>query len=307
VEVIVLRPLLLGVPLLAGLAPLASAQLPTGPQLLVNATWLDQHLHDSDLVILTVGPDSGYAKEHIPGSRFIRLEDVATPESMRWPAPAGTLGLQMASEDALREAFEHLGISNTSRVVVVADSDWDSPSTRVVLTLGYVGLGDRTYLLDGGMTAWRKQGLPVTARRPPVPPGHLTTTLLPSIIVDAEYVSAHEHAAHVKLIDARDSVFYSGPGNARVKETGHVPGAASLPFGSLIEDDSNLFLPTTELERRFRTAGVQPGDTVVAYCHVGQQATVVLFAARLLGHPVKLYDGSFEDWKNRKLPIEGGQ
>jgi thiosulfate/3-mercaptopyruvate sulfurtransferase len=31
----------------------------------------------------------------------------------------------------------------------------------------------------------------------------------------------------------------------------------------------------------------------------------MLFAARLLGHPVVLYDGSFEDWSRRKdFPVE---
>ena len=38
---------------------------------------------------------------------------------------------------------------------------------------------------------------------------------------------------------------------------------------------------------------MKPGDTVIGYCHIGQQATAMLFAARTLGHPVLLYDGSF--------------
>jgi thiosulfate/3-mercaptopyruvate sulfurtransferase len=54
----------------------------------------------------------------------------------------------------------------------------------------------------------------------------------------------------------------------------------------------------------FAEAGIAPGETVVAYCHIGQQATAVLFAARLAGHPVKLYDGSFTEWEDLKLPIE---
>jgi thiosulfate/3-mercaptopyruvate sulfurtransferase len=29
----------------------------------------------------------------------------------------------------------------------------------------------------------------------------------------------------------------------------------------------------------------------------------MLFAARLLGHPVLLYDGSFQDWARRNLPV----
>ena len=60
---------------------------------------------------------------------------------------------------------------------------------------------------------------------------------------------------------------------------------------------------TDELAALFAKAGVQPGDTIVGYCHVGQQATAMLFAARSLGHPVLLYDGSFQEW-SRLTPAE---
>jgi thiosulfate/3-mercaptopyruvate sulfurtransferase len=47
---------------------------------------------------------------------------------------------------------------------------------------------------------------------------------------------------------------------------------------------------------------------VIAYCHIGQQATVVYFAARLLGREARLYDGSWDDWSRRlELPIETGR
>jgi thiosulfate/3-mercaptopyruvate sulfurtransferase len=50
-------------------------------------------------------------------------------------------------------------------------------------------------------------------------------------------------------------------------------------------------------------AGVKPGDTVVGYCHIGQQATAMLFAARTLGYNVLLYDGSFTNWEKSELPV----
>ena len=43
---------------------------------------------------------------------------------------------------------------------------------------------------------------------------------------------------------------------------------------------------------------------VITYCHIGQQATATLFAARTLGYSVMLYDGSFEDWSRRDLPVD---
>ncbi|MGH7524039.1 MAG: sulfurtransferase, partial [Gemmatimonadales bacterium] len=111
-------------------------------------------------------------------------------------------------------------------------------------------------------------------------------------------------APHARVLDARDSTYYTGAAQAN-RSAGHIPGARSLPFTSF-HDDNNVWLSKAAIEQKFRAAGVEPGDTVVAYCHVGQQATVVIVAAQLTGHPARLYDGSFQDWTMRKLPTEGG-
>jgi thiosulfate/3-mercaptopyruvate sulfurtransferase len=68
--------------------------------------------------------------------------------------------------------------------------------------------------------------------------------------------------------------------------------------------DSSRVLSTALLKEKFAAAGVTSGQTVVTYCHIGQQATVVWFAARLLGYDAKLYDGSFQDWtRHAGFPI----
>ena len=88
------------------------------------------------------------------------------------------------------------------------------------------------------------------------------------------------------------------------QRAGHIAGARSVPFTE-IADDRNIFKSANDLAALFKAAGVQPGDTVVGYCHIGQQATGMLFAARSLGYPVLLYDGSFEDWSRRTdFPVE---
>jgi len=131
--------------------------------------------------------------------------------------------------------------------------------------------------------------------------------VIPSLIVDNAYVGAHRSAPRVKVVDARAAEFYTGPASEQNHmSAGHVPGAVNIPFTAVTSDDL-LMLPRSRLEALFGAAGIQPGDTVVAYCHVGQQATAVLFAARVAGHPVRLYDGSFQDWSMRNLPTEGGK
>jgi thiosulfate/3-mercaptopyruvate sulfurtransferase len=69
-------------------------------------------------------------------------------------------------------------------------------------------------------------------------------------------------------------------------------------------------LSNAEIAALFTRAGVAPTDTIIGYCHIGQQATAMLFAARAIGHPVLLYDGSYEDWSRRpaaEYPSEKGK
>ena len=109
-----------------------------------------------------------------------------------------------------------------------------------------------------------------------------------------------------KLIDARGPIFYEGPGmhdrNGMNHDAGHIPGAVNIPYSTLFTAGVTM-LPIEELRKTFDAAGVKAGDEIVAYCHIGQQATMVVFAARLLGHSVRLYDGSFTEWETKGVPI----
>ncbi len=274
----------------------ASAQSPT---LLVTPEQLARELHDPQLVLLQVGPRDDYDAGHIAGARFVTMQDLSIRDS------AANLTLELPTEADLTARLERLGIGDRSRIVVVAGADWASPSTRILWTLQVAGLGAHTRWLDGGSVGWKRAGLPTTTDVPPAPAqGHLTLPSDRSLVVDYQWVQAHLRSRGVKIIDGRAPVFYEGPGMPEHNSPGgHIPGAANIPFNSLVDDNMRM-LSTPELHRMFADAGVQAGDTVAAYCHVGQQATVVLFAARLLGHPIRLYDGSMNDWENRKLPIE---
>jgi thiosulfate/3-mercaptopyruvate sulfurtransferase len=271
----------------------------TASALLITPAQLSRALHDPGLVLLQVGPKEDYDAGHIAGARLLAMSDFSVRDS------AANLALELPSEADLRARLERLGIGDRSTVVVIPGADWVSPSTRLVWTLQAAGLGARTRFLDGGSEAWKRAGLPTTTAVPPAPtPGHLSVPANRSIVVDYRWVQAHERAAGVRLIDGRAPVFFEGPGMPEHNSPGgHIPGAANIPFNTVF-DDSLRVLPIAELQRMFDAAGVHPTDTVAAYCHIGQQATAVLFAARLLGHPIRLYDGSMDDWHQRNLPIE---
>jgi thiosulfate/3-mercaptopyruvate sulfurtransferase len=275
----------------------AAAQTPT--PLLVDVDWLSQHLSDRNLVVLHVGTRAEYDAGHIPGARLISEDDVSKPHDMA----RGDLMLEMPAAADLRATLASLGISDNSHIVVYLGKNLGFPSaTRIVLTLDYMGLGPQTSLLNGGLAAWLRNGKPVTNDTPRVTPGSLTARDTKPLIVDAEFVKSVASRPNHKLVDARAPVFYQGI-EPTFSKSGHIPGAINIPFTDVVDGEQKV--DRARLEGLFSRAGVKPTDTVVAYCHIGQQATAVIFAARLLGHPVLLYDGAFQDWASaNRGPVE---
>ncbi len=263
---------------------------------LVTGAWLAEHLTDADLVLLHVGTARDYAT-HIPGARLITLPEVSVSDS------SAGLTLQMLPTDQLKAKLESLGVSDASRIVVYPASNAIQSSTRVMLTLDYAGLAGRASLLDGGLTGWVAAGRVTSDVAPPATQGSLKPLNIQPLVVDGDFVREHLARPGFKIVDARAKTLYDGVatgGSAeRPHKTGHIEGAVSVPF-SEITNGASQFKSVAELRALFDAAGVKPGDTVVAYCHIGQQATATIFGARLLGFPVLLYDGSFEDWS--RLP-----
>jgi len=291
---------LLGAALIAITVPV-HAQAPNASArdaLLVSPAWLSQHLHDPDLVVLQVGAmanKEAYDAGHIPGARPLDYGVVSA-------LPKGDAQLT-----AGHEALESLGVSDRTRVVLYSPDAYWPPATRSLLMLNYAGL-QRVQLLDGGLKAWTDSGGTLSKDAPIAQKGTLSPfTPQPALIADAEFVKAHEGAAGFAIVDARNHEFYEGtkeggPRDHRVK--GHIPGAVSAPFDEFATSDARL-KSAAEIAAVFDKAGVKPGDTIIGYCHVGEQATAMLFAARTLGHRVILYNGSFADWVHHDLPVQG--
>jgi thiosulfate/3-mercaptopyruvate sulfurtransferase len=284
-------------------ATLAFAKTPR-ESLVVTTSWLAAHLDDPKLVLLHVGDKDEYGSQHIPGARFVSLGDIAVSDRS---ATGLILEMPPTAED-LRGRLAKLGISDDSRIVVYYGKDWVSPTTRVIFTLDYAGLGEHAVLLDGGMGAWVRDGHKVTAALPQERVGKLAPLQIRKLIVDADYVLAHKGKPGIALVDGRAAAFYDGIDTGGMHEqmhrTGHIAGAGNFPFTEVTNDDLMLRSPA-ELRALLTRAGVKPTDTVLGYCHIGQQMTAVLFAARTLGHDVLLYDGSMQDWsRHTSYPVD---
>jgi thiosulfate/3-mercaptopyruvate sulfurtransferase len=278
----------------AVLVSASTAEAATRDQLVVTPAWLASHAADKDLVILHVGSADGYAAGHIPGAHLVdaKLLQVSGPE----------LKVEVPPADLLHRQMESLGISDNSRIIVYNETGEFQRATRVLFTLDVAGFGDHSSLLDGGLAEWKKTGHATSTEAASSEPGHLAPLDIQPKVVTAEFVQSHARTPGYDLIDARDAIFYGGM-VAKMTGDGHIPGARSLPYTKVFDSDGKL-KPAAELKALFTAAGVKPGDHVVAYCQVGGQSSAVFFAARTVGIEPQLYDGSFEDWSKRKLPVE---
>lgn len=261
--------------------------------LLVTGEWMSQHLGDQRLAILHAASSKAeYDAGHVPGARLVLFSSYA-------PSLEG-LSSQMPPVTHLDSLLESVGVNDGDRLVIYGQP---LQVARLLVTLDYLGLKGRASVLDGGIDAWRDAGRPIAHEAPVVTRGSFTPTVDPSVIADVTWLSQNTNTPGVRVLDARAPEFYLGYSSGQMPRAGHIPGAANIPFSQLTGELTQL-RDQPKLSRLFAAAGVKPGDTVVTYCHIGMQASLLYLAARRAGLNARIYDGSWEEWsKKAELPI----
>jgi thiosulfate/3-mercaptopyruvate sulfurtransferase len=283
--------------LLAFLATTVAAQTPSSP-LVVSTSWLAAHVSDPSVVVLHVVHDSAdFRAGHIPGARELWYSAITVTRD--------SVGTELPEPAQLQRAFERVGVSDNSHVVIYAGGGMAPMASRVFLSLDYIGHG-RTSLLDGGLARWRAEGRSVSTDAPTIAAGHLSPRPR-TVSVDANWVNAHTGKSGYAFIDTRTDPEYVGTGErGGLPSKGHIAGARQLQWEQLFANsDSGIFLDSASIASRY-AARSAPGDTLITYCLVGYRASMTYFGARLLGLPVRIYDGSYQDWARRALPVTAG-
>jgi thiosulfate/3-mercaptopyruvate sulfurtransferase len=271
-------------------------------QLLVSTRQLAARLNDGRTVVVHVGRDrASYDAGHVPGARFLPLSSIV--------AEANGLPNELPPADQLEAAFEGVGVSDGSRVVLYGDLA-GLAAARAFFTLDYLGKTDAA-LLDGGLEQWRAEGRPTETTAPETRRGQLTVRVRPEIVVDADWVRSRlENDSTIVLVDARPAAEFTGqtPGEG-VTRPGHIPGAHNIFWRTALVSETDLRLRSPEvLAASFTLAEAAQRDTVVVYCRTGVQASHAYFVARYLERPVRMYDASYIDWSRRgdAYPVQTG-
>ncbi|HSL71087.1 MAG TPA: rhodanese-like domain-containing protein [Longimicrobiales bacterium] len=247
-----------------------------------------------------------------PAAQLVFVGEQRASQMAAWPGavfvPMSTFSVErdgipneFPPADSLAAKLAAAGVRGEN-VVIVGEP---IPAGRAYAAFDYLGLGDRAVLLDGGLTALGSPTDSARARVTGADSAELKVDVREDLIVDAEWVHARLRDPNVAILDARPPAEFSGetPGRG-ITRPGHIPGARNLFWQTLVRspDDARL-KDEAELRRLFQEAGVDPGDTIVAYCRTGGQSSFLYAVARHLGYNVRLYDGSFIDWNRTDYPV----
>lgn len=243
-------------------------------------------------------PRAEYRAAHIPGAVYFDIDALSDTAS---PLPHMLLPPQQFAS-----AMAGLGAGDDDRIVVYDGSGTNFSAARAWWMFRIYG-HDNVAVLDGGLEAWRRAGLPLE-------PGEVTRAparFTPRYRVDLVRTLAETRDAlgprSEQVVDARSPGRFAGtdPEPRPGLRGGHMPGSRNLPYASFTGADG-LLLDRRGLEARFRAAGVDLDRPVIASCGSGVTACTILLALDLLGHKDHaLYDGSWTEWGGRSdTPVE---
>ena len=264
------------------------------PEALVGTAWVAQHKDDPNVRLVEVDVDTmAYDQGHIPGAIGWHWQNDLQQRPMR----------DIPTRQEWEALLSRSGIGKDTVVVLYGDNhNWFAAFAYWLFKL--YGYGD-VCLMDGGRAKWLAESRETTTAVPHYP----ATTYQaqePNRAVRAfrDDVQATIGRGDRALVDVRSPKEYSGellaPENLPqegAQRGGHVPGAASIPWATAVNEDST-FKGAEELRSIYGGKGVTPDKPTIAYCRIGERSAHTWFVlTELLGYPnVRNYDGSWTEW-----------
>jgi thiosulfate/3-mercaptopyruvate sulfurtransferase len=265
---------------------------------LIDAATLARQLERDDLVLFDCRFELGnaswgereYAAAHLPGAHYLHLD-----RDLSAPIADGTGRHPLPDPHEFARMLASRGVGAGCQVIAY-DHGNGAYASRLWWLARWIGIAN-VAVLDGGVTAWRAAGLPLTATVPAARPRELHPVVNPDAWVDATAVDDLRRKPGNLLVDARGADRFAGRNETIDPVAGHVPGARNHPFAGNLGVDGR-FLTAEALRQRWSTIlGSLPGSAVIAMCGSGVTACHNLLALEHAGLTgARLYPGSWSEW-----------
>jgi len=272
------------------------------PEVLVETSWVAEHLQDPSVRVVEVDVDThAYEEAHVPGAIGWNWRKQLCDTRMRDILPRG----------ALERLMSESGCDRGTTVVLYGDNNnWFA--CWAFWQLKIFGHAD-VRIMNGGRNKWLAEGREVSLEVPRYPArAYVAAEADNSIRAFLPDVMAAIDRHSAGLVDVRSPAEYTGvllapPGLPETcQRGGHIPGACNIMWESACRADGT-FKPVEELDQLYASQGITAARPTIAYCRIGERSSHTWFVLKyLLGHPdVRNYDGSWTEWGNLvRAPIE---
>lgn len=210
---------------------------------------------------------------------------------------------KLLSKQNYQQIFKKLGINENTEVIVYGFTMPDQgfgDEGRVVYTFNYVGF-DNIKIIDGGFNQIEKLGFN-KKYNPSVDRIDVSDIVREEAEDNKKAIFTEELLSSldkedIQIVDTRLEVEYNGRVIYGENKAGHIPGAVSIPFNSLV-DGSGFIKSREELEKYFVEKGLSKNKEIITYCTTGVRASYVAIILEELGYNVRNYEPSFAKYAN---------
>lgn len=264
--------------------------------LIIEPLTLHTHLYDPRIRLVDLCSVDAYRAGHLPSAAHLPTAQLISGEKPAvgaLPPPA-----QLAA------ALSAIGLTPDTHLVCY-DDEGGPWAGRLAWTLDVIG--HRHYsVLNGGKTAWRADGLPLTTDIPVIARSTVTVHYDSRFFATADELRQRTQDPNLLVWDARSRDEYTGV-KAFSARGGHIPGAQHGEWTTLLDPARGLRL-RTDLAQYLQQQGITPDRDIVTHCQTHRRSGLTYLAAKSLGYPrVRAYAGSWAEWGNRTdLPVHTG-
>lgn len=268
----------------------------------------NEKLVNGEAILVDVRTSEDFETGHIPGA--VNIPEMFTTLSMTTPE-----GLQEI-QDIFVPLFRNAGIRNDQTVIVYEENLHTryGGSCRGYYQLSLLGHKD-TGILDGGLSQWINDGLPVTTEPSIQTPSDFQPRLQTDFLATLDDVNAAIDDPRVKLLDSRDEDEWSGRSSSPygvdfAPRKGRIPGARWIEWYNFMDTSQDIphFKSTDEIRALCAQVGMDVDDDIIIYCFKGARAANTYIALKMAGfNKLRNYYGSWNEWsRNPALPIDDG-